>query len=224
MFVVIVAALVLDKTDLSREALRVEFYDAALFASFLVLVPLGFIVTVCIKVRVVKQSLYGSAERSKQAFRRLYVGLKTEEDVEDFKEYLDNLRTQLAGAELLSVLEGARWRSAQTGTAVKANDTANSEDQTEMHKRTSPPQEQLLPPTSMQLNVKSRFNSPVSAGEQEGSPSAKDQYYSKFDGASCQPHDHHPVYCTLFASFSNEANLMLLLTQSQVDSKVRLPI
>lgn len=87
-FIVIAIALVLGKTDLSREAVPYEFYDWFLFGTWLLLVPIGFVLTVISKLRFVKHVLYGDETGPKRAFNRLYVGLKSEEDVEDFKAYL----------------------------------------------------------------------------------------------------------------------------------------
>ena len=58
MFVVIVTALVLGQ-DLDREAVGRKFYDWALFFSWLALVPIGFIVTVVAKLRIIKNVVYG---------------------------------------------------------------------------------------------------------------------------------------------------------------------
>ena len=103
-FIVIVIALILGKVDLSREALTSEFYDMALFFSWLILLPLGFIFTVVSKLRFVKEVLYGQEKGPKRAFNRLYVGLQSGEDVEEFKEYLDSVRisgTEVAGDEVV---------------------------------------------------------------------------------------------------------------------------
>ena len=47
-FIVIAIALILGKIDLSREAWKTVFYDMTLFFSWLILLPLGFIVTIAV--------------------------------------------------------------------------------------------------------------------------------------------------------------------------------
>ena len=61
------------------------------------------------KLRFVKHVLYGDDEGPKRAFNRLYVGLKSEEDVEEFKRLTSELGIR-TNQLLKPKLGGARGR------------------------------------------------------------------------------------------------------------------
>lgn len=116
-FLIIVAALVLQKTDLSREEMDADTYNWLLAVSFALLVPFAFIVAVCSKVMHLNRVLASSdshqeeASSARVAFDRAFVGLANATDIEVLNKYLDNLRVQLSSADFVHVITGQKWKS-----------------------------------------------------------------------------------------------------------------
>lgn len=182
-FIVILIAISLGKVDLRRELLTIKFYDWALVCSFTLLVPIAFVTTVISKLRFVKHSLYVAEQGPKRAFNRLSVGLKTDDDVKDFEVYLDRLRTQVAGAQLLSRLQGAQWKSDNPGI-VHHRDSAVQLPETDLEQSAGgvmSESEQLI--SEVNTPAASQTDTFLSESTQEQLlPETRDHYYSKFDG------------------------------------------
>ena len=116
-FIVIASALTLQKTDLTREVMSATAYDWTLFTSFIVMVPIAFVVTVVAKVRHVHYVLGQTDSPSRNSFDRCVVGLETEADVDTLKAYLETMRMEVASADFAQVLDGTQWAAKNRGSA-----------------------------------------------------------------------------------------------------------
>ena len=95
-FIVITTALVL-KNDLTIEIVTEDTYDFILFFSFLVLVPLAFVISVISKVRFMKQAVTNGlqlkvvepAEMRRRSFELHLVGLGSSDDKENLRRFID---------------------------------------------------------------------------------------------------------------------------------------
>lgn len=139
--------------------------------------PLGFIVTVVSKLRFVKEVLYGTEVGPKRAFNRLWVGLKSEEDVEEFKTYLDQIRTEVVGSEFSHVIEGESWKLSQVKSGA-STPNASEGSNTLRH-------EQLLTEsTEASDDVDDAAGAEQQAADRVDEAAADtytDEYYGKFD-------------------------------------------
>ena len=116
-FIVIGTALTLQKIDLTREAMGANVYDWTLFTTFIITVPVAFVVAVVAKVRHVHYVLGQTDDPSRSAFDRCIVGLETEADVETMKSYLETMRMEVASADFAQVLDGTEWTAKNRGSA-----------------------------------------------------------------------------------------------------------
>ena len=98
-FIVIASAITLQKVDLTREAMSANAYDWTLFATFILMVPVAFVVAVVSKVRHVHYILGQTDDPSRNALDRCIVGLETEADVETMKAYLETMRMEVASTD-----------------------------------------------------------------------------------------------------------------------------
>ena len=134
-FIVIASALTLQKTDLTREVMTASAYDWTLFTSFIVMVPIAFVVTVVAKVRHVHYVLGQTESPSRNSFDRCVVGLETEADVDTLKVYLEAMRMEVASADFAQVLDGTQWATKNRGSvstrsaASKGSDSDTDDDE-----------------------------------------------------------------------------------------------
>ena len=108
-FVAIAVALVY-KTDLSLEKVTADAYDAVLFATFILLVPVAFVVTVCSKVRymahVVENALstdeIPAAEVRRRAFELHVLGLSSDTEKQVLRRFIEGWSIKKRYAAFLS--------------------------------------------------------------------------------------------------------------------------
>eukprot|EP01046_Picozoa_sp_COSAG06_P054339 COSAG06_NODE_9647_length_1852_cov_1.118654_2_plen_439_part_01 len=117
-FIVIVCALVLEKTDVTREGFTTGAYDWSLFVTWVICIPGAFVVTVISKLRFVKRVLYGAQKGPRRAFDRCYVGLKNEADINEFKAFLEDVRGEVQGDAFTKVIEGKAWMGSLKASKV----------------------------------------------------------------------------------------------------------
>ena len=127
-FIVICSALTLQKTDLTREVISANAYDWILFTTFIVMVPLAFVVAVVAKVRHVHFVLGQTDSPSRNAFDRCTVGLETEADVETLQTYLEAMRMEVASADFAQILTGTQWTAKNRGSASARSDASKESD------------------------------------------------------------------------------------------------
>ena len=127
-FIVIGIALTLQKIDLTREAMGADAYDWTLFTTFILMVPVSFVVAVVAKVRHVHYVLGQTNDPSRNAFDRCIVGLETEADVETMKAYLETMRMEVASADFAQVLDGTQWAAKNRGSASKESDSDTDDE------------------------------------------------------------------------------------------------
>ena len=127
-FIVICSALTLQKIDLTREVISANAYDWILFTTFILMVPVAFVVTVVAKVRHVHFVLGQTDSPSRNAFDRCIVGLETEADVETMKAYLEAMRMEVASADFAQILTGTQWTAKNRGSASARSDASKESD------------------------------------------------------------------------------------------------
>jgi hypothetical protein len=129
-FLIIVAALVLSKMDLSREKMDTDSYNWLLAVTFVLLVPFAYVVAVASKVMHLNKvlatsdstdSTAGDAVTPRVAFDRAFVGLANANDTETLNAYLDDLRVKLSSADFAQRLTGQKWK--------KSMGSASTDDQ-----------------------------------------------------------------------------------------------
>eukprot|EP01043_Picozoa_sp_COSAG02_P018544 COSAG02_NODE_868_length_16360_cov_12.608204_7_plen_1171_part_00 len=184
-FVVIVSALTLQKINLTREVMGETAYDWTLLATFILMVPVSFVVAVVTKVRHVHYVLGQADNPSRNAFDRCIVGLETEEDVETMKAYLETMRMEVASADFARVLDGTQWTAKNRGSgsvqiAVTKEAYSGTEDNqavTAVVAQVQGAKESFIP-GGASLDASS-----VDVGEATGKDdSPADDFYDKFTG------------------------------------------
>eukprot|EP01043_Picozoa_sp_COSAG02_P028718 COSAG02_NODE_1754_length_11053_cov_1.832390_4_plen_385_part_00 len=139
MFIVICSAMILQKTDLTKEVMTEHAYDWILVCSFIVMVPIAFVITVIAKLRHVRYVLGHTDNAQRNAFDRCIVGLETEEDVKTLQIYLNAMRVEVASADFAQILDGTKWAAknrdqalVRTAEADAATDDDDDDDEPTM--------------------------------------------------------------------------------------------
>ena len=103
-------------------------YDWTLFTSFIVMVPIAFVVTVVAKVRHVHYVLGQTESPSRNSFDRCVVGLETEADIDTLRTYLEAMRMEVASADFAQVLDGTQWAAKNRGSASTRSAASKDSD------------------------------------------------------------------------------------------------
>ena len=188
-FLVIVSALTLQKIDLTREVMGETAYDGTLLATFILMVPVSFVIAVVAKVRHFHYVLGQADNPSRNAFDRCIVGLETEADVKTMKAYLETMRMEVASADFAQVLDGTQWAAKNRGSlstrsaASKGSDSDTDDDETAAMAAIEETQEakaqEPLISAGSSVDDASRGDSDPDQGVPED---GQDGYYDKFTG------------------------------------------
>lgn len=187
-FLIIVAALVLQKTDLSREEMNRDTYNWLLAATFVLLVPFAFVVTVVSKVchlnRVLasSDSSDGATGAARVAFDRAFVGLSTANDTEILTAYLDDLRVKLSSADFVQVITGQKWKS-ECPSTEEEQQTVASDLATPLSRSNSEASASAARRAQLEKRLEEAHDASdnlVPKPDDDDTPD--DTYYGKFDG------------------------------------------
>ena len=180
-YIVICSAITLQKVDLTREAVSANAYDWILFTTFILMVPMAFVVAVVAKVRHVHFVLGQTDSPSRNAFDRCTVGLETEADVETLKAYLEAMRMEVASADFAQILTGTQWTAKNRGSA-SARSVASKESDSDTD------DEPAMAAAEQQVEEAGESLVPVVASDATSSNDAEqdapdgDDFYDKFTG------------------------------------------
>ena len=179
-YIVICSALTLQKIDLTREVISANAYDWTLFTTFILMVPVAFVVTVVAKVRHVHFVLGQTDSPSRNAFDRCIVGLDTEADVETMKAYLEAMRMEVASADFAQILTGTQWTAKNRGSAsarrvASKESDSNTDDEpaTAVADQAQEASEALIPVGA---------SNDTSSNDTEQDAQDGDKFYDKFTG------------------------------------------
>jgi hypothetical protein len=167
-FIIVLVAITMIKTDTSRERVSAQAYNVILFVTFVAFVPAAFMVAVFTKMRFMKSSLTDEAS-PRSAFDRVWAGVGGSEATEELKAFINETRIAVAGSAYASVLEGKTWRDAHPQVSAS-----------EVVKVAEVDFEDAEPNGTLPEDVPPVRSAPALAPSADGTSNA-DTYYTKYE-------------------------------------------